>query len=392
MSKKSATKSTLRPTRRKPEKIPIGNSNINASDLRGLHTAWDRGSLVIFLGAGISIPYGLPSWRDLVLEMLFEQTEHTRKMGSLWPHYRRALAEWMTDYFDYNPLVLARMVERDAAQRAGTQGANGFLESLRLLLYEDMRIPAPTEYTALHAIGDLIKASTRNSGIQMAVTFNFDDLLEQELQGRGLQTVTIADGERQSRAGFPIVHPHGFVPRSGPIERRNLVFNETDYHRLTEAVFHWGLAELVTCLRKSTVLFIGLSMSDPSLRRLLDACRNSDIPPHWQIQKRHTVRDSEMNAVRTEVERRAQNHAQHMRKTGLTSEDPELEASIHAALQQADSYDREVFQSMGVKTIWINEWTDLPAMIRAVRPSAETSPRIPRPPSTSTATKRKPSV
>src|SRR6266404_8130381 len=28
-------------------------------------------------------------------------------------------------------------------------------------------------------------------------------------------------------------------------------------------------------------------------RSLLDACRNSDIPPHWQIQKRHEIRDHE---------------------------------------------------------------------------------------------------
>ena len=44
---------------------------------------------------------------------------------------------------------------------------------------------------------------------------------------------------------------------------------------------------------------------DPSLRRLLDASRNSDIPSHWQIQKRHEIRDQEVLQAMAEVERRA---------------------------------------------------------------------------------------
>ena len=76
-------------------------------------STWRNRQLVLFLGAGVSMPYGLPSWKSLVLELLFEQAQGTRQLGNMWPHYRRAVASWMTDYFDYNPLVLARMVERD---------------------------------------------------------------------------------------------------------------------------------------------------------------------------------------------------------------------------------------------------------------------------------------
>src|SRR5262245_37796690 len=130
---KSSSKS-----RRLP-KLKVGDSYVNRSDLHGLRTAWRNKHLVIFLGAGVSIPYGIPSWKDLVLELRFEQAEHTRRLGPVWPHYRRALASWMTDYFEYNPLVLARMVERDAHSRSRKKTARQpqldgemiFLEKLR---------------------------------------------------------------------------------------------------------------------------------------------------------------------------------------------------------------------------------------------------------------------
>jgi hypothetical protein len=94
-------------------KLQAGSAIINPGDIKELRRAWRGRQLVPFLGAGISIPYGLPSWKNLVLELLFEHAQGTRRLGSLCPQYRRAVASWMTDYFDYDPLVLARMVERD---------------------------------------------------------------------------------------------------------------------------------------------------------------------------------------------------------------------------------------------------------------------------------------
>jgi hypothetical protein len=352
------------PTR--PAKVQIGQSRVNQSDLKGLQAAWRQKHLVLFVGAGVSIPYGIPSWKDLVLELLFEQAEHTRRLGSLWPHYRRALASWMTDYFDYNPLVLARMVERDARQRsrknAGWKPSDGetvFLEKLRTQIYAHCKPPAGKR-TALQAIADLIQRSKGN--VRCAVSFNFDGLLEEELEARKVDSISISDGVRQHSGAFRIIHPHGFVPKKGAIIRGRLVFTEDDYHKLTETVFHWGLSEIVSQLRQSTVLFIGLSMSDPSLRRLLDACRNSDIPPHWQLQRRHQVRDQEKDTAVKDVEQRARKWGEIL---GLTEfkDPPQLSAAVDAALKQADTYDRQLFETMGVKTVWLESFDDIPPLI-----------------------------
>jgi hypothetical protein len=349
--------------------VRVGAASVNASALRELRRAWQRRELVLFLGAGVSVPYGLPSWRNLVLELLFEQARNTRRLGPLLPHYRSAVASWMADYFQYDPLVLARMVERnlrEAARRAGPAAAEeGFLERLREHLYANFT--DPPKRTLLQALADLIERGTGADGVEAVVSFNFDDLLERELEKRRVKFATVAGAKRERAGGLRVIHPHGYVPQQGPLSRHDVVFTEPDYHLLTEAVFHWGLSEIVQRLRKSTVLFVGLSMSDPSLRRLLDASHNSEIPPHFQIQKRHGLQDSDTDAAMKEVERRARTYAA---ATGRGFDElktpPQLEDAIGAALKQADTYDREVFESMGVNTIWVDDFAEIPDIVDAI--------------------------
>jgi len=225
----------------------------------------------------------------------------------------------------------------------------------------------PKERTALQAISELIAKSNKRSGVDSVVTFNFDDLLERELRRRKVPVQSITSGNRQRGSGVRVIHAHGCLQRVGPLSRKDIIFTEPDYHRLTESVFHWSLSEVVDRLRKSTILFVGLSMSDPSLRRLLDASHNSDIPPHWQIQKRHEIRDHEVREVMTEVERRARDYATLLGSGFDEQKKPDqLEDSIRAALRQADTYDREVFESMGVKTIWVDHFTEVPDVIGAI--------------------------
>jgi hypothetical protein len=354
-------------------KVQIGAAKVNRSDLDGLRRAWRQGDLVICVGAGVSVSYGLPSWNNLVLELLFEQAQGTRRLGHLWPHYRRAVASWMTEYFDYNPLVLARMVERDLRARQkkkkGVESSGGdeevFLERLREHLYANIR--KPTERTSLDAIADLAAKNGKSSGVSAIVTFNFDDLLERELAKRGVLFHSIVSGTRPNGRGLRVIHSHGFIPAKGALSRDNVVFTEQDYHRLTDSVFHWALSEVVERLRKNTVLFVGLSMSDPNLRRLLDASRNSKIPPHWQIQKRHQIRKEQVQAVMTDVERRARDYSKAIGWGFDEQKKPqELEDSIHDVLRQADSYDSKVFASMGVKTIWIEEFDHVRDVIDAI--------------------------
>jgi len=347
--------------------ISIGSSTINESDLKGLRNAWRHKQLVLFLGAGVSMSYGIPTWKDLVLEMLFDQTQHARRMENLWPQYRRAVASWLADYFEYNPVILARIIEDDirelAKKKMPSQKGDAFLRNLRQHLYAAYAAYRPNEQqTTLTAVADLIKQS--EGRIQAVVTFNFDDLLEAELRARYIDFVSVFTDARQPQGRLPIIHPHGYIPRRGPLTE-GVIFTERHYHELMESVFHWSLTEIVNHLRHHTVLFLGLSMSDPNIRRLLDACRNSDIPPHWQVQKRHEIRDHERCDVAREIEARARHWAEVL-KTEEQKKTEDLLDVIDDSLKQADTYDRTLFEKMGVKTVWLKDFADIPALLQAI--------------------------
>lgn len=393
------------------EKVTLGGSLVNAGALRDLRFAWRAKRLVLFLGAGVSAAHGIPGWRDLVLELLFCQVAESRKMGGILPHYRRALSRWLTEYFDYDLTILARVVRRDLESRRRRHGESpegAFLEMVRARLYDSYRARrrrrgnggAAGKRTTLDAVVDLVVRAQAQRNVGAVVTFNFDDLLEQALVARGVRHHVVASAARESGGGLPVIHPHGFLPmqpRPGE-EQHPIVFTESEYHALADVAFHWAPTTILSYLRNCTVLFIGLSMSDPHLRRMLDASHVAgSIPPHWQVQKRHEVRDHEQARAVQQIEEYARSYA---RAVGVpeTKKPAEMEEALDATLRQADSYDRELLESMGVKTILLSDYADLvplldaipngatTAMARARTPAAARTRRAPSAPRASRAT------
>jgi hypothetical protein len=74
-----------------------------------------------------------------------------------------------------------------------------------------------------------------------------------------------------------------------------------------------------------------------------------------------------MAEAMAEVERRARRYATLLGSGRDEMKTPSaLEDSIRAALGQADSYDREVFEGMGVKTIWVNGFAEIADIVTAI--------------------------
>lgn len=124
--------------------------------------------------------------------------------------------------FWHDPLILARMVERDASVKPSRNSttvnqvgcrSDPFLERVRTHMYANYR--EPTGPTVITAIGDLIARNTDRSGVSSVMTFNFDDLLEVELRRRKVSVYSVINRDRQRGRGLRIIHPHGYIPRDG---------------------------------------------------------------------------------------------------------------------------------------------------------------------------------
>jgi hypothetical protein len=349
---KKRSKPTPKRKSRKPAILSPGQRD-------ALHQALKDGRLVLFLGAGVSMDYGLPPWRSLVLDLLFEHVADNSPLRNLAINYRRAVSDWLADQLAYGPTVLSRLIEDYVLRRYPADRARAeFLKKIQSSLYEAMR--KPRGRTALRAVAELI--ASKRARIPAVITFNFDDLLEQELERLSVPHQPVYSVERPKQNRLPVIHAHGYIPQKGKPPVAKIVFTERDYHALTEGVFHWALTEVVWQLRHHTVLFIGLSMSDPNLRRLLDAALTPGQPPHYQLQKRHQVPADSWNTVWPQLESRAREWRLKFQK-GIEKESGQLLEVLQNSLQQADNFDSQLFSEMGVNTIWINDYKLIPKVL-----------------------------
>lgn len=351
------------------KQVRIGSCSMPAEYLGELQRAWRSKRLVLFLGAGVSAPYGLANWTDLVLDLLLDESS---KFERFWPHYRKALALWMTDQFDFSPLALARVVKyklwRAAEGIPESQSRDDFLHLVRDTLYRTFN-PTPSGETTIQTIAKLLAKSESKRGgrhVPTIFTTNFDNVLELELEKAKVKAIPIYNSARWPDGALPVVHVHGYLPQTDPIPPVDLIFTEDEYHRVSYSVFHWALADIIACFRSYTVLFIGLSMSDPNLRRLLDATYvRGSKPAHFLLRKEYEISGSARTKAIRIVNEYAEEQGRRANVPGVKV-GPDVSRAIDAVLEQAHEYDRQLFKDMGVGTIWLNDYADIPKILKKI--------------------------
>ncbi len=143
------------------------------------------------------------------------------------------------------------------------------------------------------------------------------------------------------------------------------MFTEEQYHRLTLEGLNWAVVYLLWCLRQHTVLFIGLSMTDPNIRRLLDAAvASSEEPVHFQLRRDYRAPDGPeaeglLEQMREDIRRRMTESE----RLGIEKTPEQLDDVITDMHKLAHRYDRELFKDLGVRTIWYDEHADVPAFL-----------------------------
>lgn len=355
----------------------VGNkSRVWSDHVSTLRRAWAERRLVLCLGAGVSVPYGLPDWRDLVLGLIIKRGPELaeRRKGIDWEEYnapyQKALGRWLMSRFRFDPVRLSRLLEDDGER---------FLRSIRDELYAPLRRAAkvgllPATPNSLTAVADLLaRPSSPSVGgqVRSVLSFNFDDLLERELTRRGLQHTPAFDARSARTAGndagrLPVYHVHGYLPQDGDVPRQQLVFQETSFHEVTTSIQHWGAKKLIRHLQQDVVLFVGISFEDPNLRRLLDACYDLGADPqHFRITLDFEIGDDEKTKAEREIEEWAENLKT---QTGWRSagSPPDLRAALEEMGKQAHVYDRNAMKTLGVRTVWVKDYADVPAVLEHV--------------------------
>lgn len=305
-------------------------------------TAVKQMNNVLFLGAGVSMSAEMPSWSQLLANLMGE-------VKQLKPSTLEAFKEMQSHIYEEcgdSNLIMARYLET-AIKFGGNK--NEFTQLIQNYLYSSPHTSKLLEKLALTIL---------QNKVCEVITYNFDNILEQELIKRGLddsvQFTSIAkDAEIKGHNTLPIYHVHGIIPENGPTDV--VVFSEEEYHKRYSDIYHWSNVEQLHALSRQHCFFIGLSMTDPNLRRLLDTARRMNL----------TNGDCHFAFLqRTKIE--------HYCVSDKPCKYVHISESLIDDRKQKEIYDlnysiiEHIFNDLGVQIIWFEDYDELPSLISRV--------------------------
>lgn len=305
----------------------------------------EQGNSVLFLGAGVSMSAKMPSWNKLLKDLMGEVKQLKGETLDAFKELNSHVLEECGDSY----LVMARYLQ--TAIKLYDKKLK-FSELIQKHLYSK-------EHSSrlLEALATIVQQKKTDE----VLTYNFDDILEQKLTEKGLLNgkdfITISkDAEIKGHNMLPIYHVHGVIPETGPADI--VVFSEEEYHKRYSAPFHWSNIEQLHAMSRKHCFFIGLSMADPNLRRLLDAAKQineTDDECHYVFLRRQ------------KLEKYCLANMADMCKYVHVSE------SLIDKTKQKDIYNlnytviESIFRDLGVKVIWFEDFDEeLPRLVEDV--------------------------
>lgn len=216
--------------------------------IRKLRNEIQIGQNSLFIGAGLSCSLGVPNWLKLLKNL---HNRVRRKVGG-YPIFRSIKKDSNGSY-----LITARYLN-DAADK----NKLAFVSEIRKLLYKK----ATLKSKLLDAVIDLLKLNR----IGEVITYNYDTLLEQRMTSEEIMNSPVDGRNRRVKNAIPVMHVHGVIDPKDNTFDDNVVLSEDEYHQLYRDSYHWANVAQLYALTHTTCIFVGLSMTDPSLRRLLD--------------------------------------------------------------------------------------------------------------------------
>lgn len=349
------------------------------TQISNLRTSHKERKLVFVLGAGVSKNYGLPDWNILLQKLLIKILEYKQRTSQKLRFNADTNIDTDADIdtdididtdtdvlktlFPQNPIILARNIQLllDPSDEV-------CLESLvRSIIYEqinDTKIDRTFE-----ELQKLCTLCETDQNIDSVITFNFDDILEKYLTPEVCEPIYEAGIQPNSRK-LPIYHVHGFLPRKESKEKldssNKITFSEDLYHQLYTDVYCWSNIVQIDKFTNNTCLFIGISLTDPNLRRLLDVAkklRGNESAPHYIIKERYNKAK-----IVAKVSKTGTCEEIHKRKETIQKyEDEDLLQSLFYYIEDSEGRDA---LSLGVDIIWVDNYNeDIPKILQKIRSS-----------------------
>lgn len=318
-----------------------------------LKDIYARGQFSMFLGAGVSSSAGMADWNTLLNSLFVSYL--TKEFSGNEKIVEDDITEIVSrlNHLDETSALMAARYLRKALVK-NTKEETDFINAITENLYGLRDKTKPMESGLLQSITNLCMPMRTGAKVKSVITYNFDDLLERILDSKKIKHHSVyIDNDFCDPEDLPVYHVHGFLPEDRKkytaLQKSTLVFSEEGYHLIYSDSYHWSNLVQLSNLRDNNCLMIGLSMTDPNLRRLLDiSARNLDKPRHFAFIKRIAH-----STFCYEKDKQSKTDKQVIKN--LKAADNFLE--VHHKLNE------DLMRELGVTVIWYEDYNEIPILL-----------------------------
>lgn len=338
----------------------LGNMALSKDDKFTEIAEWYKSEkMVIVLGAGASVAYGLPDWNTLLQKLLLIslQSEEESEQGNTI-----ILAKTFSNVFEPNSLVAARYLHNHFKTNQ-PKATLAFENAIRDSLYKEVTSGVDSEL--LKEIRQFCIAPGRSPNLDSIITYNYDDLLEKCLSNIDVDIPYCpihASGMKHKDHELPIYHVHGYLPQTGQLTSKNkVVLSEDGYHQQYSDIYGWSNLTQINKFKENNCIFVGLSFSDPNLRRILDIAkkeRGDDGVHHYCFKKRHG---------KTEIKNKLARLIEDSDDIEFDSNELDLVSISSDLVKLVEQFDENDAQSFGVGIVWVDSYEQIPESLRKIR-------------------------
>jgi len=242
--------------------------------LRSLQTS----TVCLVLGSGASASVGIPTWKDFLTRLscaFFSQWDFMIQLGASSakrpPHnlsitytedydWSRDIKTFSKQFAKNDPLLIAQQIKncirpmdwRYLLHKALYPGADGNIGWMR-------------RSQLLASLADLCRFDRI---VKIILNYNYDNSMEIHLAQANIEYCSVWKENTLVEGCLPIYYPHGYLPLGGG-PNCEAILSENDYLRESINPYSWANMVQTKTLSNYTCIFVGVSMMDPNLRRLL---------------------------------------------------------------------------------------------------------------------------
>jgi hypothetical protein len=154
------------------------------------------------------------------------------------------------------------------------------------------------------------------------------------------------------------------LPRNGNIGNDNkITLGEFVYHEQYGNTYSWNNIVQINKFRDKTCLFIGTSLTDPNIRRLLDIAKNQKKP-----NKYHYIFKKKINKnwLKEAINKMISDNPE--LKNEKNNIDLKIDETIDFLIELKNRFEEKDSESLGVKTVWIEDYDkDISEILKKIR-------------------------